>query len=1638
MNISEIAFIDIEGLIESSEHKFGVLYNLQKYKNSSASFIKKVVQESEPKYFCGHNFLHHDYEIIQKYSLKQFVPRDKIIDTLYLSMLLHPGKRSHKLDKPYKSEIFIDNEPAADCEQTKELLLTFEEQYKRLPPFLQSSFYNNLKDHIEFKAFFEAIEYKDSNNGSVLDILSENSHLNKEDLEKIIRDYPVESAILCSLIYTGEEQSISRIILIHYPDLPKLREKIFFDKTKTGQLVTEFAEKEFGFSTFREFSSVDQGLFSISQKSLIESAVKGESFLCVLPTGGGKTFTFQLPAIIKAESCKTLTVVISPLQALMKNHTDNFNSQIKNFKSAALSGFLDPISRLNTLEEIRNGSIDILYLAPEALRSNVVFTVLQSRVIERFVIDEAHCFSAWGHDFRHDYYYIGQCISELQQSPYQTKIAVSCFTATARPNVLEDIIKYFKDFIDIKLQKYIASAERFNLKYKAETVENEKDKYFKLIQIIMDFHDKPMIIYRPQNARGCKKLAQALQEDEKLSSYNLVIEPFYSRIDDDESYTSPWGRTKNQILDDFINNDINIVIATTAFGMGIDKPDIQAVIHYDPSDSLEAYMQESGRGARSSDIEAECIVLYSEKDFMRIFQNQNRSKIQFEEIDRIARFLKKNKKRNFQVSTRSIAGNIGMDTEDTGTDYDNIIKTAILEMEKWDIIKRSRNHTRIYATSIISDYKDNEKSTMELVHEKLDHKKTEYQNYYEMMILLMQNIIQKSKNDPVEIEELAEILGISKKDIYTVILYLQKERLLDYHNDISVLIDDKLLDKLNAHFYLEETILARLKDKSELHKLDIREFNEGIKSGKTRIKLVTRIINSWKDIGHLKHEKLKIQIYNTICSFHLTEEEFRILNGWIQVRKQVCSVIAEYCLSKTEKPEDEIEFSSNSLYELICDKCSINLEFYHHSMAYLNESLDDFNISKGRLIYYQGINLKKTDVLEERTNPYHKIEYKNSLQMHYNLKTEAVHILLHFFKNLEEKGWEEQKEFIKDYFSLDYNLFKKKHNLNSDIFNLPITQSGYDKIVGGLNHEQQEIINDKDSQAILVLAGPGSGKTKTLVHKIASLITIEKNKSEYFLMLTHSRVAAKEFKERLVDLLGATAGSVEIFTFHAYASRIVGRIIKNEEDLENLIPKAIEIVNSSEYKPGFKTMLVLDEFQDINRQMYDFIKAIYERMNKNKRIIAVGDDDQCINNFRKNSADPAFMNKFLEDYKVKNDDSDDFISNDTIPVKTYSLLKNYRSSKNLIEFSNAFVMTLPNRKKTENLIPVNNEDGKLSLNEYFTPNISDKSYLSHMADLISDDKSKEIAVLLRTNQDVLTMYSLLKLKGCRVQYITDTSGFHLGQIVELQDFLSDWIDFRNFTLAFNEFEKNYERSLNIELAKSVIKYFIKDYKQKELEEHAITISHYFEEFLYHINKEEFSISSCPITVSTMHKSKGREFETVYTFIDSSKDDFSKRLDYVAMTRAKNNLHIFTAKGLFSNFNSYFNSYELIDQKLYPPKQISFSMDLGDLWLSNTEVQTNIEKARPFTGESIQIKHNEYGEKHLFCLVKNNLTIGKLSKPSNKNHNLNTSGKILEYESKNYSLEEQCEIENIVYWTDSEENDKRYKQVLCRIVMNLKN
>ncbi|HNF72345.1 MAG TPA: DEAD/DEAH box helicase, partial [Chitinophagaceae bacterium] len=190
------------------------------------------------------------------------------------------------------------------------------------------------------------------------------------------------------------------------------------------------------------------------QEQAVKAAIDNKSILAVFPTGGGKSITFQVPALMSGENAKGLTVVISPLQSLMKDQVDNLE---KNgiIDAVTINGLLDPIERAKSFERVEEGSASILYLSPESLRSRSIERLLLGRKIIRFVIDEAHCFSSWGQDFRVDYLYIGDFIKSMQEKKnLEDGIPVSCFTATAKQRVIEDIRDYFKQKLSLDLELF--------------------------------------------------------------------------------------------------------------------------------------------------------------------------------------------------------------------------------------------------------------------------------------------------------------------------------------------------------------------------------------------------------------------------------------------------------------------------------------------------------------------------------------------------------------------------------------------------------------------------------------------------------------------------------------------------------------------------------------------------------------------------------------------------------------------------------------------------------------------------------------------------------------------------------------------------------------------------------------------------------------------------------------------------------------------------------------------------------------------------------------------------------------------------------------------------------------------------------
>lgn len=1627
MEINNILFIDLEvGLNSHVIHSVGALIKETAYNGQSVNFIRDLYFEYKPDYLCGHNFINHDKKFLSATSFNPIFETVKIIDTFYLSMLVYPDKVSHKLSKPYKTEAHIQNDPFGDCLATRELLEIMIERFQTFGPSLQSLLSFLLGKNPYFEGFFNYINVAPKEI-DLYEQFTSSIKCTKERFIHYLSDFPTEMAIILVYLLTKERSSLSYAVLQTFPQTVRLLKELLYDPSSID--LAQFAKDEFGIAGFREFEARDSGndLFSqdmenVSQLHIIESALAGESLLAILPTGGGKTFTFQMPALIKAQSYKALTVVISPLQALMKNHVDSFREKNQNFKVAAISGYLSPIERLNAIAEVENGIIDILYLAPEALRSNSIFNALKKRIIERFVIDEAHCFSSWGHDFRHDYKYIASFIRDLQMSsPFQGIIPVSCLTATAKPEVLDDIKRYFSERLNLNLSEFLASAKRSNLSYKAIEVADDKEKYETLVGEINRIGKKAIIIYIPQNARMCRELSEKLMQDPRIITMGLEIEPFYSKIDSEIEEGKRHGRNKTEILNDFISDNIDIVIATTAFGMGIDKPNIEAVIHYETSDSLESYLQESGRGGRSDSISAECIVLFANSDFDKLFNQQNRSKIEYAEINRILKEIKKEKRNPAILSTKQIAERAGIDTDDSSKDYDVMIKTALLELEEAGIIERGRNTTKIYATSVNKE----SGSGMERVHAVLDPDK-EILELYDEMIRVMSVVIGRSKLDPIETDDLSENASVSRGNVHKVLYKLAEYNLIAMDNDISAQITKGVKKELEAHFAFETKLLEFFRALPDYQReFHLRDVNDILGERINHIKLSKKIIQSFTHLATLAKIKFKIKFHKDICRI-LEKEDFSKIEKMIKARQKIARGIIDTLLEQPKGANDEIEFSSTELKNTINGVSTLSIEGFHHTLVYMHDTLKEFKLRRGRLIYYQAFAIQKTDRMNEAT-PYQKRrDYNNSLKVYYERKTEAIHILLTYFKKLLREGWERCAKFVSDYFSMEYNAFKKLYKFDEKMIKLPLTEERYREIIANLNEEQSKVFEDKTSGAIMVLAGPGSGKTKTLVHKIASLITLENHKPDHFLMLTHGRAAANEFRSRLVNLIGGLAYEVDIMTFHAYALQLIGKKVSEENLLSNAIALATEGIARGEIEIPFKTMLILDEYQDVSLKTYRFITMIFKKMEANKRIIAVGDDDQCINNFDGDDrADVTFMKAFETEFNESSSSEEEDESSGNFA--RYSLLNNYRSKYNIVTLANTFAQTISDRLKHEPLIAYDTGNGYIQIVNY----PKNTSMIPNIAHAVQNDSSENIAVLCRTNNAVLTLYSILKANGINVKYITAKDGFRLGQLVELQDFLVQW-RISSFDEAFVWLEKQYAESSNYLLAKNVIERFVNETNLESGTPDYLATS--FEEYLYDIEFDEFESTKAKVIVSTMHKAKGKEFDSVYVMVEEGfiSDEYQRRLLYVALTRAKENLYIHTQDSCFKPMESLVNEVLAVTQTHDEPNSIVFVMGLGDLALGSPAAVKGIKQTIPKAGEVVQIEKqiNEDGGVW-FKLTKSGQTIAVLSKPEKGKDRLST--KILQKESEGYVLTHEAVIEYIVRWKESM-GDQQYDQVLCRVTM----
>ncbi len=1306
------------------------------------------------------------------------------------------------------------------------------------------------------------------------------------------------------------------------------------------------AQKElthwFGFHEFRPEPADDDG--RPLQQSIVEAAMRGEHVLAILPTGTGKSLCYQIPALSRFDKTGALTVVISPLVALMADQVAGLEA--RNIRScAALNGLLSMPERADVLDRVRLGDIGILIVSPEQLRNRTLRKVLAQREIGAWVLDEAHCLSKWGQDFRPDYRYVGRFIRE--KAGDQPIPPVLCLTATAKPDVVVDILAHFKDKVGIELCCFNGGASRTNLDF-CVVQTSTAEKYAHIHQLLeADLPaDAPggAIVY-------CATRKQTEEVSDFLQQKGWSVGHFHARLPPE---------TKKSVQKTFIDGGLRVIVATNAFGMGIDKPDVRLVIHADIPGSLENYLQEAGRAGRDRQA-ARCILLYTEDDVERQFGMSARSRLTRKEIQSILRSLrnldhKKRKGGGKDGDLIATPGEIlaededGVFERDSATD-DTRVRTAVSWLEEASLLSREENRVQIFPSSLRIASLDEARQKLE--------KKDIAPAYRQSLLAIVGALIGAPADDGISTDELMLVSGLSSEKVRAAFYDLEALGLAS--NDtaltayVHVAVERSSRKRLEHAAALESALIGLLReqhpdlgrgDSSVLH---LRHANQHLKDTGHPDALPERLrqlLSSLAGDGRDDEDgggrgSLKLRRVDSESVAIELQREWSALETTARRRRAAAERLLEHllaCLSPTARGIDQL--AETTLGKLLAALESdlllkaekpITPKLLDRALLWLHEQ-EIIRLNKGLAVFRPAMTIRlEQDWKKKFTQP----DFA-PLQLHYDEQVVQIHVMAEYVQR-GLKAMAEALHLTMDYFSLQRDEFMRRWLPDRDKeLARQTTPQSWHSIVEVLNNKaQREIVaDDRESTNVLVLAGPGSGKTRVLVHRIAYLIRARRENPHGILALSYNRHAASQIRQRLRELIGDDARGVSVLTLHALAMRLVGAsLVAHNTSTDNdifkqIIEQAVSLLKGEDLPQeeadqqrdrllaGFRWIMV-DEYQDIAPEQYELISALAGRTRADEdgriNLFAVGDDDQNIYAF--NGASGDFLRRYEADYAAK-------------PA---FLVSNYRSSTHIIEAANLMIAPAASRMKSDRPITINAERAKQAPGGEWkeidpvgqgrvqvlpvgssdqTQALAVMAELERMAGLTLDWDWARCAVIAREWRTLDPVRSFCELKGIPVQQADEnSSGF--WSLRETQSLIG-WLHSRPSRLIDSlTIQQWLEAQTDLQpaahwwcyLREAVAEYAI------EVGEAELPLDH-FMDWLAEWGREARRRQT-GLLLLTAHKAKGLEFDHVIVLDGewlrtcANEDmDAPRRLYYVAMTRARKTLtlaRLDRTRGLLDEF-----------------------------------------------------------------------------------------------------------------------------------------
>ncbi|HET6583139.1 MAG TPA: RecQ family ATP-dependent DNA helicase [Nannocystaceae bacterium] len=1013
--------------------------------------------------------------------------------------------------------------------------------------------------------------------------------------------------------------------------------------------------------------------FRPHQEDIVRAVLDGRTPLAILPTGGGKSLCYQLPAVHGAQRLHGLTVVVSPLQALMADQVRALSTRFPG--AATINASLLMQERSEVLAGVRSGRYDIVYLGPEQLRNPGIVRLLANRPPFLWVIDEAHCISQWGHGFRTDYTYLPRAIARLHDvgDGSRRPPLVALFTATATRGVIDDIATQVQQGLGVTPELMDFGGRRDNLAFEVIPVGDGAAKTRELIDLSSAFGEGARLVY-------CATVRTARDVAEMLRERGIATALYHGKL-------SP--REKKDELERFLSGRVRTVVATSAFGMGIDKPDIRLVVHHDLPGSIEDYVQEAGRAGRDG-APARCVLLFDEDDLETQFFLKSLGRVTARDVRVVFQALRARARHLPKDDDDRVVLWVSPDElfveEDLGAELDwsadaaaGKLKLVLYHLERDGVLEREENRTRAFGIHLrLPDLAQAEARLPERASPATRR--------------VLRYLYDPERPRQIGILDIAEDCGLSPADAFRELQTLTKLELvgqeLAFEASVARGVERSTNDLARRWFDLAREVFALAEDSGDAPHVELRAaaVELGRRLGRSvPPHEVFALLRALRRLAMLRLDKAGPSRYRVRF-----EPGFLDARDRVRTAERTATAVLEWVDRGLVGRSGRDLRASIDVQQFLDEERQLYQSFTADGVVeacLLLHHLEAWHISDPPVLFDIAMKVRfdpsktLTDLHARRADEQHAHELS----------------LVHLLREYAVLPANDRQRYVDDYFRLSRDeLLTKWFRGRVRSLSRPVTPIAEARLLAGLTDAQREAVTADDA-AVLVVAGPGSGKTHTVVRRIVYMVRARQVRPHEILVLVFNRGAATELRTRLDAELGKRARMIAVRTFHSFALRLTGDDLRDEKaDSEQRLQaamvraaallrgdeEALTVVDRAAAEElrrrivGPVRHVLVDEYQDLDPDQYALLEALVglerrmgarsgDKGDRTERsVYVVGDDDQALYGFRRASVE--FLRRFEDEFAARR----------------IGLVESFRSPVRIVDAAARFIARNADRMKT--------------------------------------------------------------------------------------------------------------------------------------------------------------------------------------------------------------------------------------------------------------------------------------------------------------------------------------------------------------------